>query len=139
MYQNLVPKSSEQTRIFCLANTQFRSTYLIEFKAFVFLKMGHSRPIFSLFLSFNTVDSKRSIDFLPMTGFEPRTSGVGNDQMSHNHCPKALVWFEFWRTKRCQRRRHELRNFVKFLIWRQSIFRNYHFYKSHAALDVAKI
>ena len=37
--------------------------------------MGQSRP-------FNTVDSKIQYKFLPMTGFEPWTSGVGSD-----HCP----------------------------------------------------
>ena len=46
---------------------------------------------FSLFLSFQTVDSRQySIKTLSMKGFEPRTSGVGSDsfcQLSHNHCP----------------------------------------------------
>ena len=31
----------------------------------------------------NTVDSKSSIYFLPMTGFEPQTSGVGSDRSTN--------------------------------------------------------
>ena len=45
-----------------------------------FFKMGHSR-------SFQyTVDSKQmfiSNKFLPMTGFEPRTSGIGSDSSTN--------------------------------------------------------
>ena len=39
--------------------------------------MGPSRPLFLYFRLFNTVDSKMfNINFLPMTGFEPWTSGI---------------------------------------------------------------
>ena len=40
---------------------------------------------FYLFLSFQyTVDSKQmSNNFLPMTGFEPRTSGIGNERSTN--------------------------------------------------------
>ena len=43
-------------------------------------KMGHSQPLF-LFSSFNTVVS-RYVHFkmLPVTGFEPRTSVIGNNR-----------------------------------------------------------
>ena len=50
-------------------------------KQYLKVKMCHSRPLFSLFSSFQyTVDSKQMFNnFLPMTGFEPRTSGIGSD------------------------------------------------------------
>ena len=54
---------------------------------FSILKMGHSRPLFSLFSSFQcTVDRKQMFNinkFLPMTGFEPRTSGIGSDRSTN--------------------------------------------------------
>ena len=53
---------------------------------FLFLNR-HSRPLFSLFPCFQyTVDSKQIFNvnkFLPMTGFEPRTSGVGSDRSTN--------------------------------------------------------
>ena len=45
--------------------------------------MGHSRPLFLYFRLFNTVDSKCSKYFLPMTGFERRTSGIGSDHSTN--------------------------------------------------------
>ena len=46
-----------------------------------FCKVGHSRPLF------NTVDNKQvnkcSIQLLPMTGFNPRTSGIGSDHSTN--------------------------------------------------------
>ena len=49
----------------------------------IFLNVGLSRPLHIYFRLFNTVDSKQvnkcSIYILPMTGFEPRTSGIGRD------------------------------------------------------------
>ena len=49
-----------------------------------FEKMGHSRPLSLYFCLFNTVDSKQySINTLPMTGFEPQTSGVGSDPFAN--------------------------------------------------------
>ena len=57
------------------------------FKSSFFKKMGHSRSLFSLFLSFlYTVDSKQMFNinkFLPMTGFELRTSGIGSDRSTN--------------------------------------------------------
>ena len=49
--------------------------------------MGHSRPLFSLFSSFQyTVDRKQLFNinkFLLMTGFEPQTSGIGSDRSTN--------------------------------------------------------
>ena len=47
--------------------------------------MGRSRPPFSLYFRlFNTVDSKQMFNkSLPMTGFEPRISGVGADRSTN--------------------------------------------------------
>ena len=45
-----------------------------------FLKNEPFPPsFFFIFVFLITVDSKCSIYFLPMTGFEPRTSGIGSD------------------------------------------------------------
>ena len=44
--------------------------------------MDYCRPLFLYFRLFNTVDSKRTIYFLPMTRFEQRSSGVGSDRSS---------------------------------------------------------
>ena len=50
-----------------------------------FLKMGHSGLFFLYFRLFNkTFDSKQMFDkSLPMTGFEPRISGVGGDRSTN--------------------------------------------------------
>ena len=50
--------------------------------------MGHSRPLFLYFRLFNTytVDSKQMFNmnkFWPMTGFEPRTSGIGSNRSTN--------------------------------------------------------
>ena len=46
--------------------------------------MGQSQPLFLYFRLFNTVDSKNvQYKFLPMTGFEPQTSGVGSDRSTY--------------------------------------------------------
>ena len=44
---------------------------------FFFKKMGHSRPLFTLFSSFqySQLTGNVELKILPMTGFEPRTSG----------------------------------------------------------------
>ena len=45
------------------------------------LKMGHSRPLFSLLSSFQHNWQLQMFDkSLPMTGFEPRISGVGGNR-----------------------------------------------------------
>ena len=48
--------------------------------AIVFLKNGHSRPIFLYFRIFNTL-TENNVQYksLPMTGFEPQTSGIGSN------------------------------------------------------------
>ena len=49
------------------------------FKKF-FFKVGHSRPLFIYFPLFNTVDNKQMFNkILPMSGVEPRTSGIESD------------------------------------------------------------
>ena len=48
-----------------------------------FFLMGHSRPLFLYFRLFNTVDSNCTHKFLLMTGFEPRTSGIGSDRSTN--------------------------------------------------------
>ena len=52
-----------------------------------FKKNGPSPTSFSLFSSFqNTVDSKQMFNinkFLPMTGFKPRTHGIGSDRSTN--------------------------------------------------------
>ena len=52
-----------------------------------FLKNGPFPASFSLFSSFQyTVDSKQMFDmnkFLPMTGFEPWTSGIGSNRSTN--------------------------------------------------------
>ena len=47
--------------------------------------MGHSRSLFLNFCLFDTVDTKQMfyIKSFPMTGFEPRTSGVGSDRSTN--------------------------------------------------------
>ena len=46
--------------------------------------MGHSRPLFIYFRLFNTVDNKQMFNkILPMTGVEPRTSGIEIDRSTN--------------------------------------------------------
>ena len=46
--------------------------------------MGQSRTIFLYFRLFNTVDSKNvQYNYLLMTGFEPRTPGVGSNRSTN--------------------------------------------------------
>ena len=47
-------------------------------------KVGHSRPLFIYFRLFNTVDNKQMFNkILPMTGVEPRISGIGIDRSTN--------------------------------------------------------
>ena len=51
---------------------------------FYYLKMGHSRPLYFLFSVFSiqlTVNVQHK--FLPLTGFEPRNSGIGSDHSTN--------------------------------------------------------
>ena len=65
----------------------------------IFLKMGHSRPLFLYFSSFqHTVDRKKCSNiykFLLMTGFEPRTSGNRSDCPS-NWATTTAFFFLFY-------------------------------------------
>ena len=69
------------------------------YKSF-FLKNGPLPASFSLFLSFQyTVDSKKMLDlnnFLPMTGFEPRTSGIGSDCFTNWATTTAPKIWDLW-------------------------------------------
>ena len=47
-----------------------------------FVKMGHSRPLFFFVFSIQLTVNVR-YKFLPMTGFEPRTSGIGSDRSTN--------------------------------------------------------
>ena len=48
----------------------------------LFFKMGHIRPLFSLFLTFHF--NLQLVDkTLPMMGLEPRISGVGSDRSTN--------------------------------------------------------
>ena len=54
----------------------------------MFFKMGHPMPLFLYFRLSNTqfIVNKCSIEinkFLPMTGFEPQTSGIGSDRFTN--------------------------------------------------------
>ena len=61
---------------------------------FFFFKNGPFPASFPLFSSFQyTVDSKQMFyinKFLPMTGFEPRTSGIGSDRSTNWATTTAL-------------------------------------------------
>ena len=63
------------------------------------LKNGPFPATFSLFLSFKyTVDSKQMFNinqFLPMTGFEPRTPGIGSNRSTNWATTTALVMFVY--------------------------------------------
>ena len=69
-------------KIYCSRKQTFYSLFLE--------KKCQSRPLFLYFRLFNSVDSKRSIYFLPMTGFELRTSGVGSKH-STNWAPTLYL------------------------------------------------
>ena len=50
----------------------------------VFSKMGHPQPILLfIFVFFNTVGSKRSMQIFPMTGFKPQISAVRSDRSTN--------------------------------------------------------
>ena len=53
---------------------------------YVFKNGPFPASFFFIFVFQYTVDRKQMFNinkFLPMTGFEPRTSGIGSDQLSH--------------------------------------------------------
>ena len=55
--------------------------------------MGHSWPCFLYFSVFSTVESKGAISILLMTGFEPRTSGVGGNRSTNWATTISFKWF----------------------------------------------
>ena len=52
--------------------------------------MGHFRPLFLLFSSFQYSWQYRFNKFLPVTGFEPQTSGIGSDRSTNWATTTAL-------------------------------------------------
>ena len=58
---------------------QVEYDYFQRLFSFQMLFIVHSRPLFLYFRFFNTVGSEYINKISPMTGFEPRTSGVGSD------------------------------------------------------------
>ena len=51
---------------------------------YFFLKLGHSRPLFSFIFVFSTVNSRYvHYKILPITGFEPQTPGIGSDHSAN--------------------------------------------------------
>ena len=49
-----------------------------------FKKVGYSRPLFIYFRRFMTVDNKQMFNkILPMTGVEPRSSGIESDRSTN--------------------------------------------------------
>ena len=70
-----------------IGSIEVNSLHLLCCLTLFFLNMGHPRPLFSLFSSFqNTNVSKQMFNinkFLLMTGFEPRTSGIGSNHSSN--------------------------------------------------------
>ena len=65
--------------LYCANDENYGTVYRLA-KTILFLKVGHSRPLFIYFRLFNTVDNKQMLNkILPMTGVEPRTSGIESD------------------------------------------------------------
>ena len=58
---------------------------------FIYLFYIQSRSLFLYFRLFNTVDSKCSILFLLMTGFELRTTGIGSNRCTNWASTTALL------------------------------------------------
>ena len=51
---------------------------------YLFKKVGHSRPLLIYFRLFNTVNNKQMLNkILPMTGVEPRPSGIKSDRSTN--------------------------------------------------------
>ena len=70
-----------------------------------FLKVGHSRPLFIYFCLFNTVDIKQVNKqmfnkILPMTGVDPRTSGIESER-STNWATTTSRMGQFFCGKKC--------------------------------------
>ena len=83
--QNLVQRKSSLA-FKRLMPLQTRHCFNVNNFAFVyfFLKVGHSRPLFIYFRLFNTVDNKQMFNkILPMSGVEPRTSGIESDRSTN--------------------------------------------------------
>ena len=77
---------SERTSLNCLklfiVNDPAKSAKHAQ--SILFLKVGHSQPLFIYFRLINTVDIKQMLNkILPMTGVEPRTSGIESDRSTN--------------------------------------------------------
>ena len=59
-------------------------------KNIVFLKKGHSRPLFFIFVFSMQLTVNLGYKFLPMTGFEPWTSGIGSDRITNEAQPLPI-------------------------------------------------
>ena len=101
----------------CLPPNQTFTVCNIDWLAFNthFLKNGPFPASFSLFLSFQyTVDSKQMFDinkFLPMTGFKPRTSGIGSNHSTNWATTTSLNTHFWWDT-------------LKTVVWMGSFYPN---------------
>lgn len=72
-------------------NLRSKWRFILDYtKYFIFSSKMY--PTFSLFRLINTRDSVNK--FCPMIGFEPRIKVFGRDQLSHNHRPKTLIFFD---------------------------------------------
>ena len=74
--------------LFCAMKNKYCQHFEIEKRLFFFLKVGHSRPLFIYFCLFNTVDIKQVNKqmfnkILPMTGVDPRTSGIESERSTN--------------------------------------------------------
>ena len=89
-FPNIVQKQPHQFLLKKCCFSKYPKKLHIYWATFVrifFKKNGPYPASFSLFLSFQyTVDSKQMVNinkFLPMTGFEPLTSGIGSDRSTN--------------------------------------------------------
>ena len=62
-----------------------------------FFQMGHTRPLFLYFFVFSIHSWQKTnvqykYKFLPMTGFEPRTSGIGSDRSTNWATTTTLLY-----------------------------------------------
>ena len=96
--------SYSYVRVFVPRNTNFSKSYFtLSLHNFLpsislpqIIKMGHSQPLSLYFRLFNTVDSKQinvRYKSVPMTGFEPWTSGIVSDRSTNWATIAALLIF----------------------------------------------
>ena len=64
------------------------------------IKVGHSQPLFIYFRLFNTVDNKQMFNkILPMSGVEPRTSGIESDRSTNWATTTSQLYISLARDK----------------------------------------